>query len=112
MELYEVVKITNNSIIAKNVPNGIISVITATMDRQIAEQMLEIYRQNADENESYQIRTLRKLEAQPFDYGSVSYERCLSCNSYDRCKDFVINHPNAMMRCMNFDELKKYVKSL
>ena len=106
MELYEIVKFTHKPIKGEEYFEP--EVITATMDKNAAEQMLEIYRQNANEDESYQIRTLRELEPQPF----KSYEHCLSCNSYDRCKDYVINHPNAMMRCMNFGELKKYVKSL
>ena len=109
MELYEIVKTTINAIRIGNTFGTTTSVVTATMDKKIAEQMLEIYQQNANEDESYQIRTLRELEAQPFDYFSTAYERCLSCKSYDKCKDVALNQPNNNIRCINFGALKKYV---
>jgi hypothetical protein len=59
MELYEIVRTEifeyhgNRCYTAKN------SVITATMDKDMAEKMLEIYKHNQNGNESYEIRTLR-----------------------------------------------------
>lgn len=38
------------------------SVITSTMDKDMAEKMLEIYRHNQSDDESYEIRTLRISE--------------------------------------------------
>ena len=60
MDLYEIVKMTRNAISAGNMFGTITTVVTATMDKKVAEQMLTIYQQNANENESYQIRTLRE----------------------------------------------------
>ena len=112
MELYEIVRITKNPIITENVPSGIISVITATMNKDLAERMVTIYQQNANEDESYQIRTLRELEAQPFDYLPTAYECCLLCESYNKCKDVALNQPNNSIRCINFGALKKRVQSI
>ena len=38
------------------------SVITATMDKDIAEKMLEVYKHNQSADEAYEIRTLRISE--------------------------------------------------
>ena len=57
MELYEIIKTE----IRERYPNGYIgqpSVITATMDKTMAEQMLAIYKQNCSANEEYEIRTV------------------------------------------------------
>lgn len=109
MELYEIVKFIRKPIKGEEYFEPV--VVTATMDKQIAEQMLEIYQQNADENESYRIRTLRELKPQPFDYFSTAYEHCLACKSYNTCKDVALNQPNNSIRCINFGGLKKYVQS-
>lgn len=60
MKLYEIVK-TESVWIDRGYGyyNDKISVITATMDKNVAEKMLEIYRHNQRDNESYQIRELK-----------------------------------------------------
>ena len=61
MELYEIVK----QDIIERFPNDYTSktsVITATMDKDMAEQMLSIYKQNCGINESYAIRTVREIK--------------------------------------------------
>ena len=60
MELYELIKTEFPLIPGRPghcVPKT--SVITATMDKDMAENMLEIYRHNQSDYESYQIRTLK-----------------------------------------------------
>ena len=63
MELYEIVK-TEQEWCSRGygyyVSNT--SVITATTDKDMAEKMLEIYKHNQSDGESYQIRTLRISE--------------------------------------------------
>ena len=60
MELYEIVKTEQEWC-----PRGYgyyvqkTSVITTTMDKDMAEKMLEIYKHNQSMDESYEIRTLR-----------------------------------------------------
>ena len=63
MELYEIVK-TESVWIDRGYGyyNDKMSVITATMDKDMAEKMLEIYKHNQSDDESYQIRTLRISE--------------------------------------------------
>lgn len=59
MELYEIVKTD----IMENYSNGYLgksSVITATMDKDMADTMLSIYRQNCGYNEAYDIRIVRE----------------------------------------------------
>lgn len=59
MELYEIVKTD----IIEKYPNGYLgrpSVITATMDKDMADQMLSIYRHNCGDNEAYDIRIVRE----------------------------------------------------
>ena len=61
MELYEIIKHD----IIERFPNGYASkpsVITATMDKDMAECMLSIYRQNCGQNEAYDIRIVRDIE--------------------------------------------------
>jgi hypothetical protein len=58
MELYEIVKIdildhSQSCYIGKT------TVITATMDKAMAEQMLSIYKQNCGTREGYEIRTIK-----------------------------------------------------
>lgn len=63
MELYEIVKIEREWYsrgYGYYVPKT--SVITATTDKDMAEKMLEIYKHNQSDDESYQIRTLRISE--------------------------------------------------
>lgn len=57
MELYEIVKFTHKP--TKGEEYFEPEVITATMDENIAEQMLEIYKSNQNINEAYVIRTVR-----------------------------------------------------
>ena len=60
MKLYEVVKNELQWIDrGYGYYDGKISVITATMDKDVAEKMLEIYRHNQSDNESYHIRELK-----------------------------------------------------
>lgn len=57
MELYEIVRID----ILERCASGYIGkdiVITATMDKTMAEQMLLIYKQNCGTREDYKIRTV------------------------------------------------------
>ena len=56
MELYEIVHW--KSYLGRS-DYGQTSVITATMDKDMAEKMLEIYRYNQSTDESYEIRTVR-----------------------------------------------------
>ena len=60
MRLYEIVK-TESVYIDRGYGyyNDKTSVITATTDKDVAEKMLEIYRHNQSDNESYQIRELK-----------------------------------------------------
>ena len=60
MKLYEIVK-TESVWIDRGYGyyNDQTSVITATTDKDVAEKMLEIYRHNQSDNESYQIRELK-----------------------------------------------------
>lgn len=62
MELYEIVKTEIVEWHNKNCYTGKSSVITATMDKVVAERMLSIYKQNCGDNESYDIRTVRELK--------------------------------------------------
>ena len=63
MELYEIVYWTTfryNGSICYTTAKPL--VITATMDRSIAEKMFEIYKHNQGDDEAYEIRTLRISE--------------------------------------------------
>ena len=102
MELYEIVK----KDIIERYPNGYASkpsVITATMDKDMAEQMLSIYRHNRSDNEEYDIRIVQAPNRN-------NYEFCLNCNSFNRCVSTIHLHPNEMIRCIRFGELKEYIK--
>ena len=57
MELYEIVKFTHKPVKGEEYFEP--EIITATMDENIAEQMLEIYKSSQNINEAYQIRTVR-----------------------------------------------------
>lgn len=105
MELYEIVKTD----IMERYPNGYSgkpSVITATMDKDMADQMLSIYRQNCGQNEAYDIRIVREPQIAYMD----GYEHCKACNSFNTCVNTIYNHPGTMIRCIRFGELKKYIK--
>lgn len=102
MELYEIVKTD----IIERFPNGYSSrpsVITATMDKDMAEQMLSIYRHNCGDNESYDIRIIQAPNRN-------NYEHCIKCNSFNRCVDTIHLRPNEMIRCIRFGELKQYIE--
>jgi hypothetical protein len=60
MELYEIIRISTYP--CGNYICTSTNVITATMDKDMAEKMLIIYKQNQNEDESYQLRTLREPE--------------------------------------------------
>ena len=58
MELYELIKVEY----VRPRPHYLTeqsTVITASMDKEMIEQMLDIYRENQDEDEAYYIRTVR-----------------------------------------------------
>ncbi len=63
MKLYEIVK-TELQWIDRGYGyyDGKTSVITSTMDKDVAEKMLEIYKHNQCDNESYKIRELKISE--------------------------------------------------
>ena len=105
MELYEIVKLTHKPY--KGTDYFEPEVITATMDKDLAEKMLKIYQSNQNMNESYQIRTLKEPEVFTFDTG---IEHCSACNSYCHCVDIIENHPNTMVRCIRFGNLQKSIK--
>ena len=65
MELYEIVKFTPQKIYG-NVVGTNRCVITSTMDKDLAYNMLAIYQANQNENESYQIRTVRMPAVEKF----------------------------------------------
>lgn len=58
MELYEIVKFTHNPTIKEDYFEP--EVITATMDKDLAEKMLTIYKSDQKMYESYLIRTVRE----------------------------------------------------
>jgi hypothetical protein len=104
MRLYEIVKteILERFEIGYN---GRTTVITATTDKVMADQMLAIYRSNCGENEVYNIRTI----GEPQDSYVDGYEHCLTCSSFARCSNIAFDHPFDTVRCIRFGELKKYV---
>lgn len=106
MELYEIVKFTHKPIKGEEYFEP--EVITATMDRDLAERMLAIYKSNQGGNESYRIRTLKESEPAHLNFESKSYEHCKTCNSYNRCLLTILERPNEMIRCIRFGGLKEY----
>ena len=62
MELYEIIKEEKLHTLSYNplIYDFTLTVITATTDKNMANQMLEIYQANCSDNESYEIRTLKK----------------------------------------------------
>lgn len=61
MELYELIKVE----FTRPAPHYLIeksTVITASMDKDMIERMLDIYRENQGEDEAYEIRTVRISE--------------------------------------------------
>lgn len=62
MELYEIVRTETFEYHGYRCYTAKISVITATMDKDMAEKMLEIYKHNQSGDESYEIRTLKISE--------------------------------------------------
>lgn len=106
MELYEIVKFTHKLVKGEEYFEP--EVITATMDKNMAEKMLEIYKQHQNTNESYQLRTLKEIEKVSFTSDPI---HCLSCNSYDRCVNTIKNYPDVMIRCIAFGELQKFMKN-
>ena len=59
MELYEIVRWEIFEYHSRTCYTGRTSVVTATMDKEMAEKMLEIYKYNQSDNEAYEIRTVR-----------------------------------------------------
>ena len=107
MEIYEIIRTEIVERHGNGWYTGRPSVITATTDRYMAERMLEIYKQNQGENESYYIRTISELrpeEPQGHDY-------CINCNNYDKCLTHIYEHPGVMIRCLRFGDLVKYVQN-
>lgn len=107
MELYEIVKFTRKPIKGEEYFEP--EVITATMDKNMAEQMLEIYKQHQKMHESYQIRTLSEPKTVLL---NPPPSHCLACNDYHRCVNMIETKPHEMMRCFFFCELKRYIKEL
>lgn len=105
MELYEILKFTRKPTIREDYFEP--EVITATMDKDLAEKMLTIYKSNQKMHESYQIRTVREPEIVSFSAPT----HCMACNSYYRCVDTIETHPNTMIRCIRFGELRRYIKN-
>ena len=105
MELYEIVKFTRKP--TKGEEYFEPDVITATMDKDIAEKMLEIYKQNQKMHESYQIRTLREPDVISFTRPPI---HCAECNGYCRCVDTIETKPSARIRCIFFGELQRYIR--
>ena len=65
MELYEIVKIDIEQR-GDNYYMGKTSVITSTTDKEMAECMLSIYKQNCNMDEAYNIRIVRAPEVKEF----------------------------------------------
>lgn len=61
MELYEIIKFIRKPMLREEYFEPV--VITSAMDKNFVYKMLEIYKANQNENESYQIRTLTLPEA-------------------------------------------------
>lgn len=103
MELYEIIK---TKIIERyeNSYLGQPSVVTATMDKAMAEQMLAIYKHNCGENEEYEIRTVTAPQI------LHTYECCKSCNSFSKCVSVIREISDVMIRCIRFGELKQYIE--
>ena len=108
MEIYEIVKYTHNPKFGTEYFKT--EIITATVDKELAEQMLTIYRSNQGMDEAYQIRTLREPKVASLNSESDWYNRCTSCNSYNRCVMTILEHPEEMIRCMHFGKLKERIK--
>lgn len=106
MELYEIVKTEIREWYNENCYTSKPSIITATMDKDMAEQMLSIYRQNCGVNEAYDIRTVREPQIAYMD----GYEHCKACNSFNTCVRTIREQPNTMIGCIRFGELKKYIE--
>ena len=60
MELYEIIKFTRKPMTLEGYFEPVI--ITSSMDKNLVYNMLDIYKANQAENESYQIRTVRMPE--------------------------------------------------
>ena len=103
MELYEIIK-TEIQLRYSDSRIGQSSVITATMDKTMAEQMLAIYKYNCGENEEYEIRTVKAPQI------LHTYECCKSCNSFSTCVSVIRETPDVMIRCIRFGELKQYIE--
>jgi hypothetical protein len=105
MELYEIVKFTHKPTKGEDYFEP--EVITATMDKDLAEKMLTIYKSNQKMHESYQIRTVREPKTVSF----FDPTHCEFCNSYCRCVDTIETRPDAMIRCIRFGELRRHIKN-
>ena len=105
MELYEIVKFTRKP--TKGEEYFEPEVITATMDKNMAEQMLAIYKQHQKMHEAYHIRILREPKVATF---TSTPTHCLACNSYLKCVDTIEKRPNELIRCIRFGELQRYIR--
>ncbi len=67
MEIYEIIHFA-----FKSTPYGVCSVkttvITATMDKDMAEKMFQIYRANCKMDEAYDMRIIREPEIKEFNF--------------------------------------------
>lgn len=64
MELYEIIKFIRKPMTREDYFEPV--VITSAMDKNFVYKMLDIYKANQDENEAYEIRTLRMPEVKTF----------------------------------------------
>lgn len=60
MELYEIRHKVFQSQSPYGWRNSVYTVVTATMDKDIAEKMLQIYLSNCSEGETYEINTVKE----------------------------------------------------
>ena len=58
MELYELIKVEYIRLKPRYITEKS-TIITASMDKEMIERMLDIYRENQGEDEAYEIRTVR-----------------------------------------------------
>lgn len=65
MKLYEIIK-TTFTLYNEKIYTEKKTVITSSMDKEMIDNMLEIYRSNQSTNEAYEIRTVRIPEPMKF----------------------------------------------
>ena len=38
-----------------------------------------------------------------------SYDHCVMCDSYETCADYIVNHPELVVKCIHFGLLQKHI---